>query len=123
MRLADLSVKFAHHIEVQRGVATDRQETTFLDAMLVDHEMRMQMVSVLVQGSNVAPDIPILTGPEHGLTPFPGDDLGALCVYSMATVDVVVDVVGALVSPAASENAATIAGVSCTSHWLTGEKR
>ena len=49
--------------------------------MLVDHEMRMQMVSVLVQGSNVAPDVPILTGPEHSLPPFPGDDFGALGVH------------------------------------------
>ena len=49
--------------------------------MLVDHEMRMQMVGVLVQGSHVAPDIPILTGPEHSLPPFPGDDFGALGVH------------------------------------------
>ena len=80
MRLADLGVKLAHHVEVQRGMTTDRQEPTFLDAMLVDHEMRVQVVSVLVKGSDVAPDIPILTGPEHSLPPFPGDDLGALCV-------------------------------------------
>ena len=80
MRLADLGVKLAHHIEVQRGMTTDRQEPAFLDAMLVDHEMRMQVVGVHVQGSDIAPDIPILTRPEHGLTPFPGDDLGALCV-------------------------------------------
>jgi hypothetical protein len=81
MRLADLGVKLAHHIEVQRGMTTDRQEPAFLDAMLVDHEMRMQMVGVLVQGSDIAPDIPILTGPEHSLPPFPGDDLGALGVH------------------------------------------
>ena len=81
MRLTDLGVKLAHHIEVQRGMTTDRQEPAFLDAMLVDHEMRMQMVGVLVQGSDVAPDIAILTGPEHSLTPFPGDDLGALGVH------------------------------------------
>ena len=81
MRLADLGMKLAHHIEVQCGMPTDRKEPAFLDAMLVDHEMRMQVVGVLVQGSNVAPDIPILTGPEHRLTPFPGDDLGALGVH------------------------------------------
>ncbi len=67
MRLADLGVKLAHHIEVQRGMTTDRQEPAFLDAMLVDHEMRMQMVGVLVKRRDVAPDIPILTGPEHRL--------------------------------------------------------
>ena len=62
--------------------------------MLIDHEMRMQMVSVLVQGSNVAPDIPILTGPEHSLPPFPGDDFGALGVHGQGSVRVVDELTG-----------------------------
>ena len=96
MRLADLGVKLAHHIEVQRGMSTDREEPAFLDAMLVDHEMRMQVVGVLVQGSDIAPDIPILTGAEDSLPPFPSDDLGALGVHpSRKTQN---DVIG--VSPA-----------------------
>lgn len=81
MRLADLGVKLAHHIEVQRGMTTDRKKPTFLDAMLVDHEMRVQMVGVLVQRRDIAPDIAIVTGPEDCLPPFPGDDFGALSVH------------------------------------------
>ncbi len=69
MFIGDFGMKLTHHVIVKLGFHTYRQKLAVVIATFINHEMSMDMISVGMKRSNIAPLVSKIAGPKHRPAP------------------------------------------------------